>query len=375
MASPIEPSHVLPSRNPFRPARAPSFRAARTMAGLIQAQAVFHLARHSVAVKPTELPELGPGELLVKARCSAISPGTESLIFRGGMPEGWAMDEALASLGGEFRYPFKYGYALVGEVVEVGAGEDREWLGRRVFAFHPHQDYVAIRKQDCRRLPDDMPAERALFLANLETALNLVLDAAPLAGERAMVFGQGVVGLLTTAILSQFPLSELITADPVPLRRERSKDLGSALAIDPSRGRELAVLEECLFHGDNNGLDLAIEVSGQVDALNQAIALTGFDGRIVVGSWYGRNAGVADLGGHFHRRRIRLVSSQVSTLNPLLGGRWTKERRLKLAFDWLERLLPEQLITHRFPLTDCQQAFELVGDKQAGALQVVFEYD
>jgi 2-desacetyl-2-hydroxyethyl bacteriochlorophyllide A dehydrogenase len=344
------------------------------MGSLIQACAVFHLARHSVAAQEIELPELKPGELLVKALCSAISPGTESLIFRGGMPEGWAMDETLASLSGEFRYPFKFGYALVGEVVETGSGEDQEWLGRRVFAFHPHQDYVVIDQRECRRLPDGMPVERALFLANLETALSLVQDAAPLAGERAMVFGQGVVGLLTTALLSQFPLSELITADPVPLRRERSREVGSALAIDPSKGRELAVLEECLFHGGNNGLDLAVEVSGQVEALNQAIALIGFDGRIVIGSWYGRNAGAVDLGGHFHRRRIRLSASQVSTLSPQLAGRWTKDRRLRLAFDWLDRLQPERLITHRFPLADCQQAFELAGDKLAGALQVVFEY-
>jgi threonine dehydrogenase-like Zn-dependent dehydrogenase len=374
MASPLDPSHASPVRNPHRPAQASSSRTFRDGAELMCAHAVFHQARHSVAVAEAELPELRPGQLLVKARCSAISPGTESLIFRGGMPENWALDETLSSLGGEFRYPFKYGYALVGEVVDVGSGEDRDWLGRRVFAFHPHQDQAVIDKRDCRRLPDNMPAERALFLANMETALNLVLDAAPLAGERVMVFGQGVVGLLTTAILSQFPLAELITADPVPLRRERSLKLGAALAIDPAKGRELAVLEDCLFFGDNNGLDLAIEVSGQIEALNQAINLTGFDGRIVIGSWYGRTSGPVDLGGHFHRRRIRLVSSQVSTLSPPLSGRWTKDRRLKLAFEWLERIQPERLITHRFPLDACQEAFELVADKQAGALQVVFEY-
>ncbi|BBL73363.1 zinc-binding dehydrogenase [Methylomagnum ishizawai] len=373
MVYPIEPSHALSARNPYRAPRPPYGKNNRSP-GAAPAQAVFHTARHSVSVRDTEVPAPKPGELLIKAHCSAISPGTESLIFRGGMPEGWGLDTAPSKSGGEFRYPFKYGYALVGEVVEVGAGEDRDWLGKRVFAFHPHQDYIAIDQRQCQRLPEGMPAERALFLANLETALNLVQDAGPLAGERAMVFGQGVVGLLTTALLGQFPLSELITADPLPLRRERSKELGAGLAIDPSKGRELAVLEECLFHGDHNGLDLAIEVSGHIEALNQAIALTGFDGRIVVGSWYGRHAGPVDLGGHFHRRRIRLVASQVGTLNPALSGRWSKDRRLKLAFDWLDRIQPERLITHRFPLSECQQAFEVVGDKLAGALQVVFEY-
>jgi 2-desacetyl-2-hydroxyethyl bacteriochlorophyllide A dehydrogenase len=340
----------------------------------MRAQAIYHVAPHTVTVRETETPNLRPGELLIEAHCSAISPGTESLIFRGGMPENWSLDQGLDSQGGEFRYPFRYGYALVGEVTAAGSREDRDWLGRQVFAFHPHQARAVVDKRDCRRLPDGMPAERALFLANMETALGLVLDAAPLAGERAMVFGQGIVGLLTTAVLSQFPLAELITADPVPQRREQSLELGAALAIDPAKGRELAVLEDCLFFGDNNGLDVAIEISGQIEALNQAIQLTGFDGRIVVGSWYGRNAGLVDLGGSFHRRRIRLISSQASTLSPQLSGRWSKERRLKLAFEWLERIRPERFITHRFPLDACQQAFELAADKRGGALQIIFEY-
>ena len=337
-------------------------------------QAIFHVAPHTVQVHEAQAGKPGPGELQIRAVCSAISPGTESLVFRGGVPEDWKKDEGLETLDGDFRYPFKYGYALVGEVIGAGSRDDRRWQGQRVFAFHPHQAETVIDKRYCYLLPEGMPADRALFLANMESALNLVMDAAPLAGERGMVFGQGVVGLLALSVLSQFPLEELITADPVAERREWSRKLGAGLAIDPARGRELTVLEECLFDKDQNGLDFAIEVSGQIDALNQAIRLSGFDGRIVVGSWYGRNAGLVDLGGHFHRRRIKLISSQVSTVDPALSGRWSKERRLNLALDWLDRVAPEQFITHRFGLSDCQNAFELAADKNSGALQVIFEY-
>jgi threonine dehydrogenase-like Zn-dependent dehydrogenase len=336
----------------------------------METHAIFHVAPHTVEVRETETLKPRPGELLVKAHCSAINPGTESLIFRGGMPDNWSM----AALGGESRYPFQYGCALVGEVVGAGSREDSPWLGRRVFVAHPHQANALVETADCHPLPEGMPSERALFLANMETALNLAMDAAPLAGERGMIFGQGVVGLLAAAVLSRYPLEELITADPVVQRREWSLKLGAALAIDAARGRELAVLEDCLFHGDNNGLDFAIEVSGQIEALNQAIRLCGFDSRIVVGSWYGRNAGLVDLGGHFHRRRVRLISSQVKTLNPALSGRWSRERRLALALEWLDRAEPERFITHRFPPQDCQTAFELEADKSSGALQVIFEY-
>ena len=340
----------------------------------MSAQAVFHIAQHTVQVREVHTSKPGPGELLVRAVCSAISPGTESLIFRGGVPEDWKKDDGLETLVGDFRYPFKYGYALVGEVIAAGGADDRHWQGRRVFAFHPHQAEAVIDKRYCYLVPEGMPADRALFLANMESALNLVMDAAPLAGERGMVCGQGIVGLLTMAVLSQLPLEELIATDPIALRREWSEKLGASLVVDPSRGRELAVLEQCLFDDEQDGLDFAIEVSGQIEALNQAIRLCGFDSRIVVGSWYGRNPGLVDLGGHFHRRRVKLISSQVSTINPVLSGRWSKERRLALALDWLDRIAPEQFITHRFGLSDCQTAFEWAADPNSGALQVIFEY-
>ncbi|MDV3241950.1 MAG: zinc-binding dehydrogenase [Methylocaldum sp.] len=340
----------------------------------MRVQAVCHVAPKSVAVQEIDLPAPRTGELLIKALCSAISPGTESLIFRGEVPEDLPQDTSIGSLQGNFSYPFRYGYALVGEVAAVGADEDRDWLGRRVFAYHPHQNYAVVDKKDCLVLPEGVPAERALFLANMESALNLVFDAAPLPGERIMVFGQGIVGLLTTAVLGRFPLGELITADPLAFRRQKSTEMGAALAINPAVKREVAALKECLFYDGADGLDAAIEVSGNQTALNQAIELTGFAGRIVIGSWYGQSAAPRDLGGHFHRRRIRLVSSQVSTIDPRLSGRWSKKRRLDLVWEWLAEIRAERLITHHFAPSACQEAFELVDSKRAGVLQPIFEY-
>ncbi|BBA35820.1 alcohol dehydrogenase zinc-binding domain protein [Methylocaldum marinum] len=340
----------------------------------MRVQAVYHVAPQSVAIQEIDLPAPRAGELLIKALCSAISPGTESLIFRGGVPANLPKDTRIGGLEGDFGYPFRYGYALVGEVAAVGADGDRDWLGQRVFAYHPHQNYAVVDKEDCLVLPEDVPAERALFLANMESALNLVFDAAPLPGERIMVFGQGIVGLLTTAILSRFPLGELITAEPLGFRRQKSTEMGAALAINPTVGRELAALKDCLFYDGADGLDAAIEVSGNASALNQAIELTGFSGRIVIGSWYGESAAPLEFGSHFHRQRIRLISSQVSTIDPQLSGRWNKKRRLDLAWEWLAEIRPERLITHHFAPSACQEAFELVESKQAGVLQPIFEY-
>lgn len=339
----------------------------------MQAQAIFHIAPHTVAVRDTRIPDPNPGELLVETHFSAVIPATESLIFSGESLENGA-SAVYPNLLGTLRYPFTHGHALVGEVVKTGCKEDREWIGRRVFISHPHQTFAVVNKRICQLLPNGMHWERALFLGSMETAIGWVLDVAPLVGERAMVFGQEVVGLLTTAILARFPLGELITADPVHERRELSRNMGADLTIDISKGRELVVLEECLFSDGNDGLDLVIEVSGQVDALNQAIRLTGFNGRIVVGSWYAKNTGPVELGGLFHSRRIQLISSQPNAVNPSLTGRWNPDRKRQLALEWLDRIQPENLITHRFSPSACQEAFEKASDKRANTLQVVFHY-
>ena len=327
-----------------------------------------HVAPRHVEWQETDLPEPNARQVLVQTELTAISPGTESMIFRGEFPTGVALDETIGVLRDQaWTYPLHYGYALIGRVVRVGSLVDAGWLDRRVFLFHPHQDYVSAEISDCLAVPETISAQAAVLLPNVEAAVNFVMDAAPLLGERFLVIGQGVVGLLTAAILRAFPLTALVAVDPVPERRRWSASLGvdkvapavSALASDPS---------------DDGDFDGVIELSGSLDALNDAIPRTGFDGRIIIGSWYGRAGGALDLSGAFHRRRIRLLSSQVSTLAPALTGRWDKARRLALAWDWIRRLEPGRMVTHVLSAARCQEAFELAADPASGALQVVLDH-
>jgi threonine dehydrogenase-like Zn-dependent dehydrogenase len=123
------------------------------------------------------------------------------------------------------------------------------------------------------------------------------------------------------------------------------------------------------------GADLVYELSGVPSALDQAIAVTGFTGRVLVGSWYGQKPAHLDLGGHFHRNRIRLISSQVSTLAPELSGRWTKARRFQVAWEMIRKINPSRFITHRFPITQAHQAYQLLDQDPEGAIQVIFSYE
>jgi len=318
----------------------------------------------------------GPHELLVKALKSAISAGTELLLNRGQMPEGFPADETIPGLSGRFSYPMKYGYATVGEVLAAGSQVAGQWEGKRVFAFQPHQSCFIATPNDLIPLPDIISENQALFLANAETAVTLVMDGSPVIGERVAIFGQGVVGLLTTAVLAQFPLADLIAVDTYPLRREMSRALGATQSLDPT---ELRMLNAEEFYLDQKnrpaGFDLSYELSGSPEALDQAIAATGFSGRVIVGSWYGTKPVTVRLDTHFHRHRIQLISSQVSTIAPLFQGRWTKRRRLDTAIQRLTQIQPERLITHRFPFSQAPEAYQLLDAYPENTVQVVLVYE
>ena len=308
-----------------------------------------------------------PGPALVRPLASAVSAGTELLAYRGQLPPELPRDETLGALGdGTFAFPFSYGYAAVGEVRALGAGVDPAWLGRRVFAFEPHATAFAAPVGDLVPVPDGLDAERAALLAHMETAVNLVLDGAPLLGERVLVIGQGTVGLLTTALLARFPLAALAITEPRARRREVARALaGRALPSEPDDVRR------ALGPG---GADLVYELSGDPAALDAAIAAAGHEARIVVGSWYGGKRAAVDLGGRFHRRRLRLVSSQVSHLGAGLGARWDRARRWGAAWRALADVDTRPLVTHRIPFADAASAYALLDGDGEDVIQVILTY-
>jgi threonine dehydrogenase-like Zn-dependent dehydrogenase len=178
------------------------------------------------------------------------------------------------------------------------------------------------------------------------------------------VFGQGVVGLLTTALLARIPLGSLITVDPDPVRRATSREFGAEQSLAPSELQDLA-----------EHADLTYELTGDPQALDQAISVTGFEGRVVLGSWYGTKQATLNLGGRFHRSRIRLLSSQVSTIASPLSGRWDKRRRLEFALQMVRAVEPTRLVTHRVPIERAAEAYALLDTHREHVLQVVLTYD
>jgi threonine dehydrogenase-like Zn-dependent dehydrogenase len=277
----------------------------------------------------------------------------------------------MPTLTGALSYPLQYGYSVVGKVIEVGSSVEPNWKDRVVFAFQPHTSHFITDPETLLLLPEGLNPEEAIYLPNMETAVNLVMDGRPLIGERVLVLGQGVVGLLTTALLSQFPLTSLITLDRHKLRRQASLELGAQASLAPDEADILQQIHTAL----PDGADLTYELTGSPTSLNQAIAVTGYAGRVVIGSWYGQKNAVLDLGGRFHRSRIRLVSSQVSTIAPEFSGRWTKTRRFEMAWEMLKSVKPSRFITHRLPITQAPEAYQLIDQRPEETIQVLLTYD
>ena len=319
---------------------------------------------HDVTLLDEPCPTPGAGEVLVRTRLSALSAGTELLAYRGQLPPDMALDETLPGLANAaFQYPFRYGYASMGVVVAAGAGVEAGWTGKRVFAFVPHASAFIASINDVFEVPESLPDEASPLLASAETATNLVLDGCPQLGERVVIFGQGVIGLLLTSILARFPLQSLEVVDPAAPRTARGVAMGATVRDPGTRGSTA------------NDADLSYEVSGNPAALDQAIAVTGSEGRVVVGSFYGQKRASLDLGGHFHRGRLRLISSQVSHIGSRLRGRWDRQRRMAVAWQALGQTDTRALISHRFAFAHAAAAYRLLDQGAPTTLQVLLVHD
>ena len=331
-------------------------------------QSLFFTNPYEIEIQEKIVAPLNPGEMLVETQFSAISPGTELLIYRGQAPTELAADENIAALNESLAFPLQYGYAAVGTVIEVGDDLSPKWINKAVFSFQPHQTHFIATPDQVIPLSEGVSPPSAVFLPNMETAVSFVMDGHPLIGERVAVFGQGIVGLLTTALLSKFPLKDLQTLDLYPNRRAASREAGANQSFDPSKATTLLQVR------GEKGVDLVYELSGSPNSLDQAISVTGFAGRVVVGSWYGQKRVSLDLGGHFHRSRIQMISSQVSSLAPAISGRWDKSRRFDLAWEMIRQVQPERWITHRLLFQQAAQGYRLLDQNPNEVIQVLLDY-
>jgi 2-desacetyl-2-hydroxyethyl bacteriochlorophyllide A dehydrogenase len=326
----------------------------------LKANALFFTAPHEVEVKEIDLGEPSHGQLVVRTEYSGISRGTELLAYRGEIDPALPLDETLGALSGTFEFPFQYGYSCVG-VVERSYGAIP--VGARVFSFHPHQDRLVV--DDREALIVDVDASVATMYPLVETALQIVVDAAPSTGASVAVIGQGAVGILTALLLQKIGAS-VIASEPKEGNRKVAELVG-LLCVDPD---ELPASVARATSGD--GTDLVVEASGNPAGLRASLPLLKTNGVVVVASWYGTKSVELDLGREFHRRRLTIRSSQVSNLGDVRG--WDRVRRRELALNLMRELPLHELTTHEFPFLEARQAYEALDRDDGGMIHVNLAY-
>ncbi len=331
-------------------------------------EAVWFGAPRRVEIREESVPRVAPDQVRIRALVSGVSAGSELLVYRGHAPRDLPPD--LPTIGGDFAFPIKFGYSSVGRVVEAGTRVERLAVGDLVFVHHPHQTEYVVPADAAVRLPADLSPETGVFSANLETAVTVILDAHPRLGDAVLVVGQGVVGLLITMLLDRVGARPIVTVDLHERRREASTSFGAdhALAADSE------MVDRVLELTEGRGVDVAVEASGSPAALQACIDGVAFAGTVVVASWYGTRAATLALGGAFHRRRLRVVSSQVSSLDPSVTPRWDRRRRTALVSELLRELPLPTLVTHRFPFRHAASAYEMLDRTPEECVQVVLDY-
>lgn len=313
------------------------------------AQALWYTGPGQVEIRQESLPEPQTGELRVRALYGAISRGTEGLVLAGRVPASEYERMRAPFMGGDFPFPVKYGYSTVGRV-EQGT---ESLLGRTIFSLHPHQTLFNIRASAAVVLPKDLPPQRAVLAANMETALNAVWDAAPSPADRIAIVGGGVVGSLVAYLCGRLPGAEVTLVDVNPARAELAKAFGVSFATPESA------------KGD---CDLVVHASGNPTGLGTALALAGEEATVVELSWYGNSAVTAQLGGAFHSRRLRLLSSQVGRIAPSHRPRWTHGRRLAAALALLADARLELLLATPVAFRDLPDQLPNILDARSGIL-------
>jgi 2-desacetyl-2-hydroxyethyl bacteriochlorophyllide A dehydrogenase len=301
------------------------------------------------AVLDETLSAPGPGDVLVEAEWSAVSRGTEALVFEGRVPKSEFSRMRCPFQVGDFPAPVKYGYASVGRAV----GGVAELAGRRVFSLHPHQTAYVVPANAVVLVPDTVPPERAVLAANMETAVNAIWDGAPRVGDRVTVVGAGVVGSLVAYLVRRVAAADIELVDRRDERAEIARTFGTSFATPESARPER---------------DLVFHASGTEEGLRTALALAGTEGVVVELSWFGDAEPSLPLGAAFHSRRLTLRSSQVGGLSPNARPRFTRRSRLELAVALCADAALDVLISGESSLDELPEAMVRLATSDSGAL-------
>ncbi len=319
------------------------------------AQALWYVAPKRVEIRAERMAATPAPMVMVKTHYTGISRGTERLVWSGSVGESEWQRMRAPMQAGHFPFPVKYGYAATGEVI---SGPEH-LVGRRIFALHPHQDLFCAPETAVAVLPDQVSSRRGTLAANMETALNALWDGGVGPGDKVIVIGAGIVGLLVAALAARIPGTNVSVVDIAPQRKPLVEALGACFCEGEAPGDD----SDAVFHTSASDAGLAV-----------AMAACGFEARLVEMSWFGDRPTTVELGGAFHSRRIQFISSQVGHVSPGRRARWSPRRRLEAAIALLSDERLDDLVAESVAFEQLPQRLEGILGGSANALPPVVTY-
>lgn len=321
------------------------------------AQALWFTGPKESVIKDTPLPELEDGFVRIRSSYSAISPGTERLVFQGKVPPSMVKKMIVPYMEGDFSFPVKYGYSIVGTVVD---SPQDEFIGKRVHVMHPHQNEIVVRQEDLNFISDTLPDQRATLFSNTQTCVNAIWDSQVDIGDKVLIVGFGTIGSLLSLILQQMNLVEIHVADNNIEKLKIAEQFGFT-TFSPNQVTP-------------DFYDLSFHCSATSEGLQTAIDCVGLEGRVIELSWYGSNSVNLELGSSFHTGRKQIISSQVSRIPIRKQPQWDHYRRNEFVQKILHDTEFDKLITSTINFSSVSEIFEEITRPDRIDLSLVIDY-
>ncbi len=302
----------------------------------MQTTALWHISSSKSSLQQEELVSPLPSQLLLKSLYSLVSTGTERLVANGQVPAAMHQLMRVPSMGGDFGFPVKYGYSLVGAITTKG-----QYQGQLVHLLHPHQSTLIIDSANIDLVPKEIPAKRAALASNIETALNAIWDSGVSVGDKVVVCGFGMIGGLVARLLSLMPAVEVVVLEKNGYRIAQATQMG--FSTNPNTLQNF---------------DYSFHTSGSSAGLQACIEAVGMEGKVIELSWYGTKSVQLQLGADFHYHRKQIISSQVGHVPFSKNARWDYQRRKQVVWELLKNPVFDAHITHEIPFVESPAFFE-----------------
>ncbi len=332
---------------------------------------------YRVVTESFDIPDPGPGQVLIATEASAVSAGTELAIYTG--IHQWLGDPNRVWP----KFPFIPGYSAVGRIVAVGEGITSFAAGDRVIWSGRHQSHALVDVADdaqttqamVRHIGEHVPAPVAACTMLARFPLTALVRSGQVLGQCVAVLGLGLIGQLTLRLFAAAGAYPLIGVDPVEHRRTLATHEPGVVAVDPTAGDLSAALRAI-----NDGVlpDIVVDATGAPNAVKTAMSVVVNGGQVVmVGSPRGI-AGEVDFYWDLHGRSISLIGAHGSALGiePREKFPFPLARAMRTIVHLIEhdKLQIDDLLTHHVLAGELQAMYEGLLHRQDEYLGVTLHW-